>query len=94
VPKQITLVQIMKLLHFSLLLLGAAAFTSPFMSQPVSAQTSGYGYDYRQSRPLNSNQPGFVPGYDVYKPVMNRPDFDNQNQKAPNLLNNLNYFGR
>ena len=84
----------MKFLQFSLLLLGAAAFTSPFMSQPVSAQPSGYGFDYRQSRPLNSNQPGFVPGYDVRKPVMNTPNFDNQKQRVANPLNNINYFNR
>ena len=84
----------MKFLQFSLSLLGAAAFTSPFISQPVSAQTSGYGSNYRQSRPLNSNQPGFVPGYDVYKPVMNTPNFDSQKQMVPNLLNNVNYFNR
>ena len=84
----------MKFLQFSLLFLGAAALTSPFSSQPVSAQPSGYGYDYRQSRPLNSNQPGFVPGYDVYKPVMNTPNFDSQKQRVPNLLNNVNYFNR
>ena len=81
-------------LQFSLSLLGAAAFTSPFISQPVSAQPSGYGYDYRQSRPLNSNQPGFVPGYDVHKPVMNTPNFDSQKQRVPNLLNNVIYFNR
>ena len=84
----------MKLLQFSLLLLGAAAFTSPFMSQPVSAQTSGYGYDYRQSHPLNSNQPCFTSGYDVRRPVMNTPNFDSQKQRVPNLLNNVNYFNR
>ena len=84
----------MKFLQFSLLFLGAAALTSPFISQPVSAQPSGYGYDYRQPRPLSSNQPGFVPGYDVYKPVMNTPKFDSQKQRVPNLLNNVNYFNR
>ena len=84
----------MKFLQFSLLLLGAAAFTSPFMSQPVSAQTSGYGYDYRQSSPLNSNQPCFVSGYDVRRPFMKTPNFDSQKQRVPNLLNNVNYFNR
>ena len=41
----------MKFLQFSLLFLGAAALTPPFISQPVSAQPSGYGSDYRQPRP-------------------------------------------
>lgn len=41
----------MKFLQFSLLFLGAAALTAPFISQPVSAQPSGYGSDYRQPRP-------------------------------------------
>ena len=84
----------MKFLQFSLLFLGAAALTFPFISQPVSAQPSGYGSDYRQSRPLNYNQPGYVPGYDVRKPVMNTPNFDSQKQRVPNLLNNVNYFNR
>ena len=84
----------MKFFKFSLLLLGAAALTSPFISQPVSAQSSGYGSDFHQLPPLNSNQPGFVPGYDVRKPVMNTPNFDNQKQRVANPLNNINHFNR
>ena len=83
----------MKFFKFSLLLLGAAALTFPFI-HPVSAQSSGYGSDFRQSPPLNSNQPGFVPGYDVRKPVMNTPYFDNQKQRVANPLNNINHFNR
>lgn len=84
----------MKLLQFSLLFFGAAALTVPFISLPVSAQPSGYGSDFRQSRPLNSNQPGYGAGCLIHNPDMSIPNFDSQKQRLHNSLINASFYNR